>query len=218
MPFRRPLPRLTDENAPTIAVICQRLDGLPLALELAVSRIRLFPPHALLQHLDQRFVLLVNPLRDAPDRQKTLRDMVQWSCDLLSADQQRLYRTLSVFRGGWTLDAMLWMTKGDGDRKASEIDAVTLLDPLMDHSLIGMQEQLDETPLYSMLEATRAFGVEQLDAHGEGMEVGRGMPPSRLALLNRQLLPFGERMKTCGRRGSTRSVKPSDSTRMGDPA
>ena len=96
---------LTEENAETVVAICRRLDGLPLAIELAASRVRLLPPKAILARLDSRLTLLTGGGRDRPERQQTLRGAIAWSHDLLDRSQQILFRRLAVFAGGWTLDA-----------------------------------------------------------------------------------------------------------------
>src|SRR5206468_4460076 len=96
--------QLTQANARAIAEICGRLDGLPLAIELAAARIKLFPPQALLARLDQRLAVLTGTSRDVPTRQQTLRNTIAWSYHLLDAAEQRLFRRFSVFAGGCTLE------------------------------------------------------------------------------------------------------------------
>ena len=111
---------LTTENAPAVATICTRLDGLPLALELAAARTRLLTPEALAERLERRLTLLTHGPRDAPARQRTLRDTIAWSYDLLDPEEQRAFRALSVFVGGFTLDAGCRVIgDGDADRPAS---------------------------------------------------------------------------------------------------
>jgi transcriptional regulator with XRE-family HTH domain len=107
---------LTAENAPAIAAICQRLDGLPLAIELAAAQIKVMSPEALLARLDRRLPLLTRGSADAPARQRTLRDALAWSYDLLAPEDQALFRRLGVFVGGWTLEAAEYV--GGDDRSA----------------------------------------------------------------------------------------------------
>ncbi len=158
--------QVTDANARAVAEICVRLDGLPLAMELAAARVKLFSPQALLARLDQRLQVLTSGARDAPVRQQSLRNTIAWSYDLLNAQEQRLFRQLSVFVGGCTLQAIeaiyaeLDMSKGAG----RVLDGVA---SLIDKSLLQQTEQAEEEPRFAMLETIREYGLEALAAHGE---------------------------------------------------
>ena len=105
---------LTDANAGAVAEICRRLDGLPLAIELAAARVRLLPPQALASRLDQRFSLLTGGARDLPERQRTLKNTLDWSFDLLSAGEQALFARLGVFAGPFGLPAAEAVCAPDG--------------------------------------------------------------------------------------------------------
>ncbi|TME05251.1 MAG: tetratricopeptide repeat protein [Chloroflexi bacterium] len=166
---QRAMPRLpdfslTDANAAVIVGICARLDGLPLAIELAAARIKLLPPEALLARLEHRLQVLTSGARGIPARQQTLRSTIKWSYDLLSADEQHLFRRLSVFVGGCTLRAV--------EAVCNEVDHVGLhvLDgvaALLDNSLLQQTEQAGEEPRFVMLETIREYGLECLAARGE---------------------------------------------------
>lgn len=125
--------QVTEDNAGTIAQICSRLDGLPLALELAAARIKLLAPHALLSRLGRRLTVLTGGARDTPARQQTLRNTLQWSYDLLSQEEQRCFRRLSVFVGGCTLEAVEEVCAAPGDLITPTLDLVS---SLMDKSLL----------------------------------------------------------------------------------
>ncbi|HLJ67820.1 MAG TPA: tetratricopeptide repeat protein [Chloroflexota bacterium] len=156
----RPGFELNPENAHDVAEICLRLDGLPLALELAAARIRLFPPKALAHRLGQRFDLLTGGARDVPARQQTLRDAIDWSYRLLTSAEQTLFARLSVFRGGCTLEA-IEAACGYGD----QLDVPAAIGSLVDQSLL--QERGEEEPRYLMLETIREFAAERLVAVDE---------------------------------------------------
>ncbi len=158
--------QLTNANARAIAEICVRLDGLPLAIELAAARIKLLPPQALLGRLDQRLALLTGASRDVPARQQTLRNTIAWSYNLLDAKEQRLFRRLSVFVGGCTLEAVeaLCIALDDGETAERTLDRVA---SLIDKSLLQQIEIEGQEPRLVMLETIREYGVERLNVNGE---------------------------------------------------
>jgi predicted ATPase/DNA-binding NarL/FixJ family response regulator len=146
--------QLVQGNAPAVSDICARLDGLPLAIELAAARIKLLPPQAMLARLQESSLgLLTSGAHDLPARQQTLRGAIQWSYDLLNADDQRTFRSLSVFVGGCTLNAALTTIK-----PATALDR---LDSLLNKSLLR-QTETDGEPRLTMLETIREFGLERL--------------------------------------------------------
>jgi len=151
---------LSATNADAIAAICRRLDGLPLALELAAARLRTLEPAALLLRLDHALDLLTSGDRDLPLRQRTLRATISWSYSLLDADEQRLLRRLSVFHEGWALEAMEQVCHGEADRHR----ALDGLDSLVEKGLVRV---VGEGGRYALLETIRAFAAEQLHAGGE---------------------------------------------------
>jgi len=157
---------LTTDNAATIAEICIRLDGLPLAIELAAARITLFPPQALLARLNQRLRILTSGKRDVPVRQQSLRNTIAWSYDLLHTEEQRLFRRLSVFVGGYTLEAVEAVYAAlDGSNGA--VSALEGVASLIDKSLLQQTEQEGEEPHFVMLETLREYGLERLASHEE---------------------------------------------------
>jgi len=162
---------ITTANAGTIAAICTHLDGLPLALELAAARLKLLSPQALLVRLEHRFQVLTQGPRDSHTRQQTLRNTLQWSYDLLNAREQRLFRRLSVFVGGCTLQAveLLCVTLDGGTATVSVLDGVS---SLIDKSMLHPWQQEGEEPRLAMLETMREYGIECLTASCE-LEVTR---------------------------------------------
>jgi predicted ATPase/DNA-binding CsgD family transcriptional regulator/DNA-binding XRE family transcriptional regulator len=153
--------QITADNVPSVVAICQRLDGLPLAIELAAARIRLLPPDVLLERLERRLPLLVSKDLDVPERHRTLRATIQWSYDLLSPEERRVYRALSAFHGGWTLEAAESIVGSD------EFDVMSALERLIDQSFIRAYTPINEMVRYRMLETIREFGSEQLHAAEE---------------------------------------------------
>src|SRR5205085_670682 len=156
--------QMTATNAHAIAEVCARLDGLPLAIELAAARIKLLPPQALLARLGQRLTLLTSEARDAPERQQTLRKTIAWSYNLLDAQEQRLFQRLSVFAGGCTLEALEAVCAAFGDEAGTVLDGVA---SLIDKSLLQQTEQEGEEPRLVMLETIREYGLECLNASTE---------------------------------------------------
>jgi non-specific serine/threonine protein kinase len=155
---------LTDANVRAIVQICRELDGLPLAIELAAARLKILFPGALLAQMNDRLRLLRGGPRDLPPRQQALQDTIAWSYGLLPPEDQRLFRCLAVFAGGWTLEAAAAV----GDLPASE--AHLHLERLSDQSLLQVLEREDE-PRFRMLETIRAFGLERLAECGDADEV-----------------------------------------------
>ncbi len=163
--------QVTNVNAPAVAEIRVRLDGLPLAIELAAARIKVLPPQALLARLGQRLTVLTSGARDAPARQQTLRNTIEWSYQLLDAKEQRLFRRLSIFVGGCTFEAIEAVCATlDTDTEAGQV--FERVASLIDKSLLQHSDQEDEEPRLVILETIREYGLEALAANGE-MESGR---------------------------------------------
>ena len=156
--------QLTADNAAAVAAICQRTDGLPLAIELAAARIRTLTPGELLTMFPSLLPLLTDGPVDQPARLRTMRDGIRWSYELLTPDEQRFFRTLSVFVGGFTLDAAEWVASGH--RALPQPSTLDLLAALVDKSLVQRQLGLDQTR-YGMLETVREFALEALAATGD---------------------------------------------------
>ncbi|MGZ3617527.1 MAG: protein kinase domain-containing protein, partial [Ktedonobacteraceae bacterium] len=154
---------VTTANVQTIAMICRRLDGLPLAIELAAARIKLLPPQALLQRLSHPLNVLTGGRQNAPERHQTLRNTIAWSYHLLNAVEQQLFRRVSVFVGSCSLDAIEALYSSYPDRTMLVLDGVT---SLIDKSLLRQIEQGDE-PRIVMLETIREYALEMLEANGE---------------------------------------------------
>ena len=150
---------LTRENAPAIAAICARLDGLPLAIELAAARIKLLSPSAILTRLESRLNLLTGGARDLPTRQQTLRSTVDWSYGLLNAAEQTLLRRLSVFTGGCTLEGVEAVCDTKGDLGLDILDGMA---SMVDKSLVQQVEQVDAETRFLMLNTIREYALERL--------------------------------------------------------
>jgi predicted ATPase/class 3 adenylate cyclase len=169
---------LTSDSAAAIAEICHRLDGVPLALELAAARSRILAPTAMLARLDRRLIDLTGGARDAPARHQTLRRAIDWSYELLSEAERRLFRRLTIFVGGFTLDTAARVCDLDGDL---EIDVLEGVESLLMQSLL-LEAGTTSEPRFVMLETIREYGLEQLDAHGETATLRRRQAEQLLAL------------------------------------
>jgi predicted ATPase/transcriptional regulator with XRE-family HTH domain/Tfp pilus assembly protein PilF len=175
----KPTFKLTPSNAPLIATICRQLDGLPLAIELAATRIKLLPPPVLLAHLERSLSVLRQGPLDLPERQRTMERAIAWSYDLLSPDEQALFRRLSVFVGGWTLEAAAAIGSADGRRTADALEGLSFL---VDKSLVVLEERENEEPRFRLLETIREFARGRLAESGEDQVVQERHAAYALAL------------------------------------
>ena len=198
----RPDIALSEANLETVAQICALLDGLPLAIELAATRLRYLSPKALLGRIDDRLTLLAGGARDLPDRQRTLRDAIAWSHDLLSPEEQTLFRRLAVFAGGFTLDA----AEAHRPLPPFVFDGVA---SLLDKSLLIRSEEADGDPRYGMLETIRHFGLERLAANGEADDVRRRHALGVWTWPSRPLPSLVARSTRAGYAGSTGNIPTS---------
>lgn len=155
---------LSQENGAAVAEICRQLDGLPLALELAASRIKLLPPQEILARLVDRLAFLTQGARDLPDRHQALRATIDWSYNLLDDDERTLFRRLSVFAGSWTLDAFEAVCNGDAALGARGFERLA---SLVDKSLVRQSHDGDSQPRFGMLETIREYAAARLVASGE---------------------------------------------------
>lgn len=159
----------TDDLAPIVSDICRRLDGIPLALELAAARVAMLTPKELRTRLDQRFRVLTGGSRDALPRQQTLRALIDWSYELLDERERMLFRRLGIFVGGFTLEGAVAVAS---DETLDEIELFDMLASLVDKSLV-VAELSSETTRYRLLESTRAYAVERLEEAGESATVAK---------------------------------------------
>ena len=159
---------ITNESAPAVAEICHRLDGLPLAIELAAARIAILSPQAILVRLQSRLKLLIGGARDLPARQQTLRGAFEWSYDLLDAGEQMLFRRLSVFSGGFSLEAAETVCNEQGDLPVDVLDGVM---SLAAKSLLRQVEGVHSEGRYGMLEIVQEFALEKLAESDEAAQL-----------------------------------------------
>ncbi len=187
---------LNDGNVEAVAAICARLDGLPLAIELAAARVRALPPEALLTQLQERLPVLSGGARDAPARQQTLRNAIDWSYVLLEPQDQRLFRRLAVFAGGCTLQLAAAVCDADGDLGLDLVDGVS---SLVEKSLLRLEHSGGCEPRYRMLETIREFALEKLETSGEADSVRQ-----QLAV---QILQFAQTASDWARLDAAQLVK-----------
>ena len=161
---------VTNENAPAVAEICARLDGLPLAIELAAARIKLLPPKAMLGRLGRRLKLLTGGARNLPERQRTLRGAIEWSHTLLEDGEKTLFCRMAVFSSGRTLEAIETVCDAEGDLP---IDALEGVSSLLDKSLLRQEEGPNGEPRFVMLETIHEYAREKLRESGEAEEIRR---------------------------------------------
>jgi predicted ATPase len=159
--------RVTEENAAAVAELCRRLDGLPLAIELAASRVKLLSPKEILERLEHRLELLTGGAVDLPARQRTLREAIAWSHDLLDENERVLFRRLSVFAGGWTLESAEAVAHSPEEGG----DILEILGSLVDKSLARRMPRESGEARFGMLETIREFGREELEAAGEAAAI-----------------------------------------------
>jgi predicted ATPase/DNA-binding XRE family transcriptional regulator len=180
----RPDFALTDANAPAVAAICARLDGLPLAIELAAARANILPPPALLARLEHRLALLTGGAIELPDRQQTLRAAIEWSYRLLEPAEQALFAQLAVFVGGRSLDAIAAVCDAAGRRPPDGpgVDVLDGVEALVRHSLLQMEEGIAGEPRFVLLETLHEFARERLAERGEAEVMHRAHAAYFLAL------------------------------------
>ena len=169
---------LTAENAPHVAEICRRLDGIPLAIELAAARVKVLSPQQLAQKLDERFRVLTGGDRSALPRHQTMRALIDWSYDLLSSEERALFRKLAIFAGGFTLESA---SEVCSDEAIDEIATLDVLSSLVDKSLV-QTEPVGSGTRYRLLESTRQYAREKLNESGAYEAVAHAHAAAYLAL------------------------------------
>jgi predicted ATPase/class 3 adenylate cyclase/Tfp pilus assembly protein PilF len=172
---------VNNQNAPAVAEICVRLDGIPLAIELAAARVKMLTPDALLSRLGNKLKLLTGGARDLPERQQTLNSTIEWSHDLLDAEEKVLFRRMSAFRGGFTLEAAeaildFGLEAEDNPKSKFQNPKLDLLDgteSLVDKSLVYRKEEAEGEARFWMLETIHEYALARLEESGEGEGIAR---------------------------------------------
>ncbi len=204
---------IDEASAPLVSSICRHLEGVPLAIEIAAARARILPLPALWTRLEQRLPLLVGGTRGQPARHRTMRDAIAWSHDLLTVNEQALFRHLSVYSGGFRLDAVASLDAQQArdtthveapdtpsmqskESSAAHVEQIDRVATLVDHSLLQRSVDPDGEPRFMMLESVRAFALEQLDAQGDRNAAERARVTYLLNLAERAqfsiLVPEGQ--------------------------
>jgi predicted ATPase/class 3 adenylate cyclase len=173
--------KLTAENAKAVAAICARLDGLPLAIELAAARLRLLTPAQVLERLDSRLGILSTGAADLPERQRTLRGAIEWSYELLDIPDRRLFERLAVFAGGWTLEGAEEVCRPSAELGTDLLEG---LSSLTDKSLAHVKEDEAE-PRFDMLQVIREFALDKLVAGGDAEAIRRRHAEHVMAIAER---------------------------------
>jgi predicted ATPase/predicted Ser/Thr protein kinase len=176
---------LSTKNAAAVVEICRKLDGLPLAIELAAARVKILPPADLLARIDRPLDVLTGGARDLPERQQTLRQTIKWSYDLLSPAEQRLFRRLSVFAGGCTLEGAEAVCNAAEDLGLDVLDGITAL---VDNSLLVQRASEHGEPRFLMLETFREYARERLIEHGEAAATERAHAAYMLVVAEEETL------------------------------
>jgi predicted ATPase/class 3 adenylate cyclase len=181
--------RVTNDNVPAVAEICHRLDGLPLAIELAAARVKVLPPQKLLERLSDRLRLLTGGARDLPERQRTLRSTIEWSYGLLEEGERTLFARLAVFSGGCTLEAIEAICDAYGGLPVDVLDGVS---SLVDKSLLRQEEGVGGEPRFVMLETIHEFARGKLEQSGEAEDLHRLQARYVIALAEEAELILGQ--------------------------
>ena len=179
---------LTSENAPAVVEICRKLDGLPLAIELAVARLRLMTPQEMLKRLDAGLMALGGGARDLPARQQTLRGAISWSYDLLDDEQKRFFRAMGVFSGGFTLEA--------AEAVIDEQSALESIEAMLDNSLLLRTETPMWTTRFRLLQTIREFAIECLEKTGEAQDLHRRHAGYFLSFVEQRAPEFTVRLES----------------------